>query len=234
MCMEVELARLVVALEGRVERTEAELSHLRQVLGGIATLEAFRSTQVYVFPGGKLPQRQTEGAIGYDAYARAIVDPASKPTADNPLRRTIADFNRNDGWEGQLDESVRDWIVADPTDADKYAVALPPHERLMVGLGFATGMEFPMYYWVAPRSGYASRGITVANAPGTVDPDYRGEAGALVENNSKEDFVITGGMRIVQLIFGLALIPELKEVSAHDQLPLTARAAGGFGSTGTH
>ncbi len=226
--------RTPLALEARLDRAESELEFLRHALGMVATLEAFTAAEIFVFPGGKLPQRQTEGAIGFDAYARAIVDPASKPSAQNPLRRTVADFNRIDGWEDLLDSSVQDWIVEDPNDPGKYAVALPPNERLMVGLGFATSMEFPMYYWVAPRSGYAARGITVANAPGTVDPDYRGEAGALVENNSRDYFVITSGMRIVQLIFGLALIPEFRTVGKHSQLAPTTRAAGGFGSTGTH
>ncbi len=224
----------ITELDERVARTEEELAHFRELLGSVATFQVFSEVRFFRFPGGRLPVRQTGGAIGYDAYARAIVDPASKPTPDNPLRRTVADFSRNDGWEDQLDESVRDWIAEDPNDIDKYAVALPPYERLMVGLGFATSMEFPMLYWVAPRSGYAARGITVANAPGTVDPDYRGEAGALIVNNSGEDFLITHNMRIVQVIYMLACIPHMVEVDRHEELGNTVRSAGGFGSTGTH
>lgn len=233
--MDEALNARVAALEARLTDTEAELAFFREALGSVATLGAFTDVEFYVFPGGQLPVRQTELAIGYDAYARAVVDPLSKPRDDNPLRRTMADFDKKqDGWESRLDDKLHDWLVDDPINEDQYAVSLPPGERLMVGLGYATSMAFPLLYWVAPRSGYAARGITVANSPGTVDPDYRGEAGALVENNSENDFVITRNMRIVQVIFMLAMIPGQKVVPTHDQLGPTGRGVGGFGSTGTH
>lgn len=223
------------SFEARLEFLEEEMLALRQALGNVATLTDFTQVGVHKFEGGSLPVRQTDGAIGFDAFARAIVDPRSKATIDNPLRRTMADFNRTSGWSDRLDPDLKDWAVDDPNSRpDRYAIELPPGERLMVGLGFATDMKYPMYYWVAPRSGFASRGITVANSPGTVDPDYRGEAGALVENNSKEAFVISHNMRVVQVIFGLALIPKIIEVSDHSELGDTKRGAGGFGSTGAH
>ena len=222
------------SIEARLRSVESELSSLREAIGSIATLRALSEVDIHTFPGGKEPVRQTEGAIGFDAYSRAIVDPYSKPTPENPLRRTIADFEKTPDWRDKIDTSVQDWIIKDDTNEDKYAVALPPSERLMVGLGFATKMEYPMFYWVAPRSGYAAKGITVANSPGTVDPDYRGEAGALIENNSNKEFVISHNMRVVQVIFSLALIPSINRVDAHEELGGTNRGAGGFGSTGTH
>ena len=221
-------------LEGRVKELEDEIQSLRQSIGSIATLGVLNQVDFYTFPNGKRPERQTDGAIGFDAYSRAVVDPGSKPTDTSPLRDTLADFQKDQDWQYYLHESLHDWVVDDETDEQKYAIALPPKNRLMVGLGFATKMEYPMFYWVAPRSGYAARGITVANSPGTVDPDYRGEAGALIENNSSNDFVISHNMRVVQIIFSLALIPSLNEVDSHDKLGNTNRGAGGFGSTGTH
>lgn len=221
--------------EDRLGNLEREMQHLRSAMGGIASFEAFTTVDFFVFTGGKQPTRQTDGAIGFDAYARAIVDPASKPSPDNPLRRSLGDFyKRHRNWRDDLDPQIMDWVVDDPNDDSKYSVDLPPGQRLMVGLGIATRMEFPLLYWVAPRSGFAARGITVANSPGTVDPDYRGEAGALVENNSDTMFNISHEMRIVQLLFSIAMIPNLREVRAHTELGETNRGAGGFGSTGKH
>lgn len=93
-------------------------------------------------------------------------------------------------------------------------------------------MPFPMFYWVAPRSGLAARwGITVTNAPGTVDPDYRGEAGVLVYNGNNHPFLLRKDMRIAQVIFQTALIPAF-EVADYNQLSQTTRGTKGFGSTG--
>lgn len=212
----------------RVAQLEERLGHL--TLG--ATLDV---VPIHVFDGGKAPVRQTEGAIGFDAYARAVVDAKSKPDSHEypPLRRCMADFQRSAGYEERIDASVADWVVDDPNGRpDMYALAVPPGKMAMVGLGFTTGMDFPVFYWVAPRSGHASRGIGVPNSPGTVDPDYRGEAGVLIENRSDEPFVIAHHMRIAQVVFMAALIPQLEQREYHD-LPPTHRGAGGFGSTGT-
>jgi dUTP pyrophosphatase len=83
---------------------------------------------------------------------------------------------------------------------------------------------------VRPRSGLAARdGITVLNAPGTVDADYRGEVQVLLVNHGPEPFTVTRGMRIAQLVVAPVLRAKVVE-SAH--LSTTARGAGGFGSTG--
>lgn len=110
---------------------------------------------------------------------------------------------------------------------------MDPLESVLVGIGFVTALPFPMFYWVAPRSGLASKwGITVTNAPGTVDPDYRGEAGVLVYNRNDKPFALKRGMRIAQIIFQTALLPQFETITDYRQLPSSVRGAGGFGSTG--
>ena len=83
---------------------------------------------------------------------------------------------------------------------------------------------------VRPRSGLAAKkGITVLNAPGTIDADYRGEIGVILVNLSSEDFVINNGERIAQLVIAKHERAEWKEVR---ELSNTVRGEGGFGSTG--
>ncbi|MEM8664857.1 MAG: dUTP diphosphatase [Pseudomonadota bacterium] len=83
---------------------------------------------------------------------------------------------------------------------------------------------------VRPRSGLAARhGITVLNAPGTIDADYRGEVKVLLINHSSDPFVVKRGERIAQLVIAPVLQAELREV---ETLTETERGAGGFGSTG--
>jgi len=212
-----------------------EQDFLREAMGGVESFEAFTSVDLHVFPGGKTPVRATDGAIGYDMYARAIVDEFTKPTEGQPLRRTRADFMKTKGWEKRMDEELYKWVVPDPTGSkEKYAIRVPQHERVMVGLGIATNMTFPLFHWVTPRSGFAAKWITVGNSPGTIDPDYRGEAGALMVNQSanEEEFVIFHEMRIIQALFQIAIIPRLNEVPIHSDLGSTIRGSGGFGSTG--
>ena len=108
---------------------------------------------------------------------------------------------------------------------------LKPLERSIVGTGLF--IELPIGYeaQVRPRSGLAAKkGITVLNAPGTVDADYRGEIGVILVNLSKEDFTIENGERVAQLVIAKherAKWIEVKELSE------TSRGEGGFGSTGT-
>jgi dUTP pyrophosphatase len=229
--------RETLSPEQRLQRMEYEIDAQHQLFGRIDSFGDLLNPNVFVFDGGRVPSPQSDEAVGYDAYARAIVDPLSKPSADNPLRRPIGDFvKEGKNWQNELDPTIRDWAVDDEADERKYAVNLPHGERLMIGLGIATGMNFPLYSWVAPRSGYASRGITVSNSPGTIDPDYRGEGGALIQNFStdKSDFHISHNMRIVQLLFAVAVMPQFTIVDQHSELGETRRGAGGFGSTGKH
>ncbi len=108
---------------------------------------------------------------------------------------------------------------------------LKPLERTIVGTGLF--IELPIGYeaQVRPRSGLAAKkGITVLNAPGTIDADYRGEIGVILVNLSNEDFQINNGERIAQLVIAQYGRIEWEQVEV---LSETARGAGGFGSTGT-
>lgn len=107
---------------------------------------------------------------------------------------------------------------------------LKPLERSIVGTGLF--IELPIGYeaQVRPRSGLAAKkGITVLNAPGTVDADYRGEIGVILVNLSNEDFEIQNGERIAQLVIAKH---ERAEWEAVETLTKTSRGEGGFGSTG--
>lgn len=108
---------------------------------------------------------------------------------------------------------------------------LKPLERSIVGTGLF--IELPIGYeaQVRPRSGLAAKkGITVLNAPGTIDADYRGEIGVILVNLSNEDFTIENGERIAQLVIAKH---ERAEWIESETLSETSRGAGGFGSTGT-
>lgn len=93
-------------------------------------------------------------------------------------------------------------------------------------------MELPVGYeaQVRPRSGLAAKkGVTVLNAPGTIDADYRGEIGVILVNISKDDFVVEDGERIAQMVIAKHERAEWIEV---EELSETSRGEGGFGSTG--
>ena len=91
-------------------------------------------------------------------------------------------------------------------------------------------MQKGMEAQIRPRSGLAVKhGLTVLNAPGTIDADYRGEIKVALINHSNEDFLIKKGMRIAQMVFSSIIDVNL---ILSDQLSVTERNAGGFGSTG--
>lgn len=107
---------------------------------------------------------------------------------------------------------------------------LQPGEIAVIPTGWA--VEIPAGYegQVRPRSGLATKfGVTVPNAPGTIDSDYRGELKVALINLGRAPFVIEHAMRIAQLVIAPVVRARLEEV--HD-LTTTARGAGGFGSTG--
>jgi dUTP pyrophosphatase len=108
---------------------------------------------------------------------------------------------------------------------------LKPLQRALIKTGLF--IELPIGYeaQVRPRSGLAAKkGITVLNAPGTIDADYRGEIAVILVNLSNEEFTIEPGERIAQLVIAKHERAVWKEV---DALTDTSRGAGGFGSTGT-
>ncbi|WP_136468175.1 dUTP diphosphatase [Flagellimonas onchidii] len=109
-------------------------------------------------------------------------------------------------------------------------ITLKSLERTIVPTGLF--MELPIGYeaQVRPRSGLAAKkGITVLNAPGTVDADYRGEVGVILVNLSSEDFIIENGERVAQMVIAKH---ERAEWVKAEVLSDTDRGAGGFGSTG--
>ena len=109
-------------------------------------------------------------------------------------------------------------------------VALAPGQRALIPTGLY--LEIPEGYegQVRPRSGLAlKRGLTVLNAPGTIDADYRGEVGVILVNLSQEEQLVEKGERVAQLLFAPVIRGELVEVEV---LRDTERGSGGFGSTG--
>ena len=110
------------------------------------------------------------------------------------------------------------------------AITLKPLDRIIVKTGLFIELPIGFEAQVRPRSGLAAKkGITVLNAPGTVDADYRGEIGVILVNLSNEDFTIENGERIAQLVIAKHERAEWIEV---ETLSETSRGEGGFGSTG--
>ncbi|QQS10477.1 MAG: dUTP diphosphatase [Phycisphaerales bacterium] len=99
--------------------------------------------------------------------------------------------------------------------------------RVPTGLAMAIPSGFEGQ--VRPRSGLSSKGITVVNAPGTIDADYRGELQVLLINLSREPVQITHGMRIAQIVIAPVVQAAIEVVESLDE---TVRGVGGFGSTG--
>jgi len=120
-----------------------------------------------------------------------------------------------------------DLIAAVAADS---ALTLAPGARALVPTGIAIALPSGSEAQVRPRSGLAVRhGLTVLNAPGTIDADYRGEIQVLLVNLGGEAVAITRGMRIAQLVLATVARAQLREVESLDE---TTRGAGGFGSTG--
>ena len=121
-----------------------------------------------------------------------------------------------------------DLLAAVPADAP---VEIPPSGRAVIPTGVAIALPPGSEGQIRPRSGLAARhGVTVLNAPGTVDADYRGELQVILVNLGDESFFVGRGMRIAQLIIAPVVRARLREVG---ELDLTPRGETGFGSTGT-
>ena len=120
-----------------------------------------------------------------------------------------------------------DLLAAVPADAP---LIIAPGAFTAVPTGIAIALPSGTEAQVRPRSGLArNHGVTVLNAPGTVDADYRGEVQVLLINHGGEPFAITRGMRIAQLVIADVVRGELVPVKSLDATP---RGSGGFGSTG--
>ncbi len=110
-------------------------------------------------------------------------------------------------------------------------VTLAPGERRLIPSGIAIALPAGLEAQVRPRSGLAlEHGITVLNAPGTIDADYRGEVGVILINLGQKAFTIRRGDRIAQLVIASCTQARWRVVEALDD---SVRGAGGFGSTGT-
>jgi len=109
-------------------------------------------------------------------------------------------------------------------------IVLLPMERKLIPTGLYIALPPGYEAQVRPRSGLAlKKGITVLNAPGTIDADYRGEVGVLLINLSQEEFVVNDGERIAQMVIARHEQGEFVEVETLDE---TERGAGGYGHTG--
>ena len=121
-----------------------------------------------------------------------------------------------------------DLLAALPAGAP---VKLDPGERALIPCGIAIALPSGYEAQVRPRSGLALRhGISLVNAPGTIDADYRGEIGCIMINLGSASFTVERGLRIAQMVIAPVTRAVWQEV---DDLDETARGAGGFGSTGT-
>jgi len=118
---------------------------------------------------------------------------------------------------------------------DLRAAIEKPHElgageRKLIPTGLAFALPKGHEAQVRPRSGLALKhGVTVLNAPGTIDEDYRGEVAVVLINHGQETFVVEPGARIAQIVFASVTRADWLEVESLDD---TARGAGGYGSTG--
>jgi dUTP pyrophosphatase len=109
-------------------------------------------------------------------------------------------------------------------------VTLEPLQRMIVKTGLFIALPPGYEAQVRPRSGLAAKfGITVLNAPGTIDADYRGEIGVILANLSNDSFTINDGDRIAQMVIAAYAHTKWEEVDVLDE---TKRGQGGFGSTG--
>ncbi|UCD74527.1 MAG: dUTP diphosphatase [Phycisphaerales bacterium] len=110
-------------------------------------------------------------------------------------------------------------------------VILEAGEIRLIPCGFAVAVPVGYEAQIRPRSGLATRhGISIPNAPGTIDADYRGEVKVSLVNLGREQFTIEPNMRIAQMVIGPVAYCAVEEVEELDE---TARGPGGFGSTGT-
>jgi dUTP pyrophosphatase len=124
----------------------------------------------------------------------------------------------------------RDAVGMDLHAAVTGDVTVAPGAVEGIPCGFAMALPPGFEAQVRPRSGLAAKsGISLANTPGTIDPDYRGEVKVLLINHGKEPFKVTRGMRIAQMV--VMPVPRVAW-SEVDELPSTARGEGGFGHTG--
>lgn len=134
--------------------------------------------------------------------------------------------------------ALPDYATAGAAGADvranfegRQGIALQPGDRALVPTGLRVAIAKGFEMQIRPRSGLALKyGVTLANAPGTIDADYRGPLGVVLINLGQEVFVVEHGARIAQVVVAPVVQASFELVDALDD---TERGAGGFGSTGT-
>ena len=110
-------------------------------------------------------------------------------------------------------------------------IVINPGDKALIPTGFSLSISQGYEVQIRPRSGLAAKNcITVLNAPGTIDADYRGEIKVILINLSKDKFIVKKGDRIAQMVVCPVVKVQLEDVQ---ELSLTNRGVGGFGSTGT-
>ena len=112
-------------------------------------------------------------------------------------------------------------------------VEMEPGEFTRISTGIIVSVPRGYEAQIRPRSGLAFKhGVTVLNAPGTIDADYRGEVGIILINHGKENFTVTNGMRIAQMVITRVDCARIEEAVSIEELEKTERDSGGFGHTG--
>lgn len=118
----------------------------------------------------------------------------------------------------------------DLVSAEAQEIVLRPGDIRLISTGIRIALPEGYEAQVRPRSGLALKhGITLLNSPGTIDSDYRGLVSVIMINHGRENFTVTRGMRLAQMVIQQVCRAEWEET---DSLDATARAAGGFGHTG--
>ncbi|XVN40289.1 MAG: dUTP diphosphatase [Rickettsia endosymbiont of Argas persicus] len=144
---------------------------------------------------------------------------------------TQVKIKKLDNFVGSLPEYATEHSAGmDLTSASQQPITIKAGEIQLVPTGIAIALPEFFEAQIRPRSGLAAKyGITVANSPGTIDADYRGEIKVILINLGKEDFTIEKGMRIAQMVISRY---ERIEWMESEMLEGTVRGSGGFGSTG--
>ena len=174
--------------------------------------------KIHVFPGGKIPERKTELAVGFDVFTRAIVSLEMEPGRFG-MRKTFYDF------EHEPDPSLPVFRVLCEPKLQHFRIA--PRQELLFGCGFALELPSELSVYVYPRSSTVAQGlwVTWSSVPG--DPDFRGEFVFGLYNSSSDFVWIKKHDRLVQLVFTPRIIPELVPVSCPTGLSKTKRRGNG-------
>ncbi len=158
----------------------------------------------------------------------------SKPKNDNIIKCTISDKSLLPKYAticaSGMDLKAYDYQHNALREDVDWSITLNPLERVLIKTGLHIELPPNIEAQIRPRSGLALKyGISIVNSPGTIDEDYRGDIGVILVNLSNEPFIINKGDKIAQMVFQRVQKYELNIV---DELSITIRGEGGYGSTG--